>query len=343
MAEKEETKKTTPQKKTTEKKEETPNLRNFGEKVALDDHSETFQENPKIEANDKYVILHTEGGHGKQVMATAFVRAIKKKYPDRKLIWTTSWDGPAFYNPNVWRFFTFNQMQYFFTDFIKEDTIILRQEPYLTEDHILGRKHLTQTWCDMYDIPYDGYKPEIYLNPREIEIAKDKIKPDGRPIMLLQTHGGGGNQYSKKSWYRDMPIQIAQNLVNYFAKSYRILHIRNGDQPALQGVEVLNLPHRELYAVFLLSAKRIFIDSFAQHVAAALGLPSTVLWIGNKPEVFGYPEHINILPNAKYQRELTKFSYLEKFSIDGQIQQFPYDTVNLFDINQIIQAVNGQG
>ena len=28
--------------------------------------------------DDKFVILHSEGGHGKQVMATAVCRAIKK-------------------------------------------------------------------------------------------------------------------------------------------------------------------------------------------------------------------------------------------------------------------------
>jgi len=296
-----------------------------------------------IKADDKFVILHTEGGHGKQVMATAVCRAIKKKYPDRKLIVVTAWDGPFFYNPDVWRFYNFGQMQYFFDDYIKEDTIILRQEVYHSEDHILQRKHLVESWCGMYGIKPDGIKPKIYLNPREVEIARDKIKPDQRPIMLLQTHGGSPTgQYSKKSWFRDMPIEIAQKLVNYFSKSYRILHLKTPEQPILQGVEMLNLPYRELYAVFPLSTKRLFIDSFAQHVAAALDLQSTVVWIGNKPEVFGYPENINIMPNANYVRELNKFSYLDQFDISGQIQQFPYDTVNLLDINKIIEAVNKQ-
>ena len=297
-----------------------------------------------IRDNDKYLIFYTEGGHGKQVMSTAVIRAIKKKYPDRKIIVVTPWDGPFFYNENIWRFYTFNEMKYFFSDYIKKDTIIMRQEVYHTEDHILQRKHLTESWCDMYDIPYDGPMPKIYLNPREIEIARDKIKPqNGKPIMLLQTHGGGGQgQYSKKSWARDIPIEIAQNLVNYFAKNYRILHLRRQDQPALKGVEVLNLPFRELYAVFMLSQKRLFMDSFAQHVAAALDLPSTVCWIANTPKEFGYEMHTNILPNAKYVSDFTKYSILEKFGIDGQIQQFPYDTVNLFDVNQIVKAVQEQ-
>ena len=297
----------------------------------------------KIKTDDKYVIFHTEGGHGKQVAATAVCRAIKKKYPDRKLIVVTAWDAPFFYNPYVFRFYTFGQMQYFFSDYIKEDTIILRQEVYHTEDHILQRKHLVESWCNLCNVDYDGNKPDIYINPRELEIARDKIKPDGRPIMLLQTHGGSPTgQYSKKSWYRDIPIEIAQKLVNYYSKSYRILHIKSPEQPNLQNVEPLTLPLRELYAVFPLSTKRIFIDSFAQHVAAGLGLQSTVLWIGNKPDVFGYDLHINVVPDANYVREFNKYSYLDQYDISGNITQFPYDTINMLDINKIIEAVNKQ-
>jgi ADP-heptose:LPS heptosyltransferase len=59
----------------------------------------------KISSNDKYIIFESQGGHGKQICATAVIRAIKKAYPDRKLIWITPWDGPAFYNPDIFRFF----------------------------------------------------------------------------------------------------------------------------------------------------------------------------------------------------------------------------------------------
>jgi ADP-heptose:LPS heptosyltransferase len=296
----------------------------------------------KIKDSDRYVVFFSEGGNGKQIQATAVIRAIKKTYPDRKIIWICSWDSVAFNNPNVFRFFQHNQLQYFKDDFVKEDTIIMKHDPYNETNHILRKEHLTETWCKLFNIPYDGYKPDVFVNPRELEIAKDKIKPDGRPIMLFQSHGGNSQtQYSKKSWYRDMPIEIAQELANYFSKKYRILHIKNPDQPVLQNVEVLNLPLRELYGVFPLSTKRLFIDSFSQHLAAGLGLQSTVCWIGNTHKVFGYPEHINIYPNAKIINKFEKFTFLLD-DISGQIQQFPYDTVNLFDINEIISAVEQQ-
>jgi hypothetical protein len=296
----------------------------------------------RIRDNDSFVIVEISGGHGKNIMSTAVIRAIKKQYPDRKIVVVCAWDAPFFYNPNIFRFYTFGQMQYFKDDFLKEDTIIMKHDPYGETNHILRKEHLTESWCNLFRVEYDGYKPEIFINPRELEIARDKIKPDGRPIMLLQTHGGSPQgQYSKKSWYRDMPIEIAQKLVNHYNRTYRILHIKSPEQPSLQGVEPLTLPHREMYAVFSLSTKRLFIDSFAQHVAAALNLQSTVVWIGNKPEVFGYPEHVNVLPSANVVRNFNKFNYLQD-DISGQIQAFPYDTVNVFDINKIIEAVEKQ-
>ena len=297
-------------------------------------------EENRIKDEDKFIIFENSGGLGKCIQATAVIRAIKKKYFDRKIIWVTSWDAAAYGNPNVFRFFLHGEAKYF-KDYLKDDTIIMKHDPYNETNHILRKEHLVETWCKMFDVPYDGYKPELYLNPRELEIAKDKIKPDGRPIMLLQTHGGSNQQYSKKSWYRDMPIEIAQKLVNYYQKSYRILHIRLPEQPALQGVEWINLPLRELYGVFPLSTKRLFIDSFAAHAAAALGLQSTVCWIGNSDKVFGYPENMNITPNANFVNEFNKNKYLID-DISGQVQEFPYDTVNLFDVNKIIEAVNKQ-
>lgn len=307
-------------------------------------NEEFNQDSLRISKDDKFIVFHIEGGHGKSIMATAVVEALKKKYPHYKIIVVTAWDAPWYFNPNVFRVYNFGQIPYFYDNYIFDETIILRQDPYHTEDHIKGRKHLLQTWCDMYDIPYNGEQPKIYLNPREIEIARDKIKPDkGKPIMLLQTNGGmPQHQYSKKSWARDMPIEVAQSLVNYYSKSYRVLHIRLDEQPLLQNAETLTLPHRELYGVFLLSKKRLFIDSFAQHTAAALNLPSTVCWIVNKPEVFGYDLHDNIRPNAKIVAEMNKFSYVEKNDISGNIHQFPYDTVNLFDTKEIIESLKKQ-
>ena len=105
---------------------------------------------------------------------------------------------------------------------------------------------------------------------------------------------------------------------------------------------MLDLPQRELFAALTLSKKRLLIDSFSQHACAALDLPATVCWIGNKPEVFGYEIHDNILPNANKTQDLGKFKYMDKYDLGGQIQEFPYDTVNLFDVNEISESIKKQ-
>ena len=295
---------------------------------------------------EKYIVFVIAGGHGKVIMATAVIEAMKKEHPDRKIVVVAAWDGPFFGNPHVWRFYTFEQMNnYFYDDYINnKDVLIFQHDPYHEQSYLLREKHLNETWAEMYGIPFNNEQPKLHLNPREIEIAKDKIKPEqGKPIMILQTHGGLPNsQYSKKSWARDMPMEVAQKLVNYYSKSYRILHIRLPEQPALKNVEAVTLPHRELYAVMSFSKKRLLIDSFLQHVAASLDLPSTVCWISNDPKVFGYEMHDNIRPSADKIYEMNKFSFLEQYDITGQIQQFPYDNVNLFDINQIMESLKKQ-
>jgi len=299
------------------------------------------------EVKDRYICLIVAGGHGKCIMSTAVIAAMKKKYPDRKIIVISSWDGP-FYgnNKNIYRFYTFDQLNnYFYDDYIhNKDVLIFQHDPYHEQSYLLREKHLNEIWANMFNIPFNGEMPKIYLNPREIEIAKDKIKPEqGKPIMILQTHGGLPNsQYSKKSWARDMPIEIAQKLADYYSKSYRILHIRLPEQPALRNVEAVTLPHRELYAVMTFSKKRLLIDSFMQHVAAALDLPSTVCWISNDPKVFGYEIHDNIRPSADKIYEMNKFSFLEQYNITGTIQEFPYNTINLFDINEIMESLKKQ-
>lgn len=298
------------------------------------------------ENKDKFIVMIINGGHGKVIMSTAVISAIKKQYPDRKIIVVSAWDGPLYGHPDIWRFFTFNQIQnYFYDDYIDgKDVLIFQHDPYHEKSYLLREKHLNETWCDLFNIKYNGELPQINLNAREIEIARDKIKPDlGKPIMMIQTHGGlPDQQYSKKSWARDMPIEIAQKVVDYYSKSYRVMHIRLEQQPALKNVEILTLPHRELYAAMTFSKKRLFIDSFAQHAAAALNLPSTVCWITNDPKVFGYDMHYNIRPSANKIPSLTKFSFLEKYDITGQIQQFDFDTVNLFSVEEIIESLKKQ-
>jgi hypothetical protein len=98
----------------------------------------------------------------------------------------------------------------------------------------------------------------------------------------------------------------------------------------------------ELFSLLLHSKKRVLIDSCMQHAAAALKKPSTVLWNGTSPRVFGYDLHDNINTEIPYDFKLPG-SYLFDFDFNGNELEYPFtDEQKLFDIDKIIKSIDAQ-
>lgn len=278
------------------------------------------------------IIFEINGGIGKSVMGTAVVSAIKKKYPDGNIIVVTAYPEVFMRNPEVFKAIL-PATPFFFEEYIRgRDTKIFRLEPYMAESHIKGECHLLKTWCNLFGLEYQGEMPKIYLS--ELEIDRAKIYKGSAPIALIHPFGGFSESISY-SWNRDMPPAQAQELARALGKDIRVAQIaRKGQKLVAAG---LTAPFREIAACIAVSNKRIFIDSFAQHVAAALSLPSTVLWITNKPEVFGYDTNRNILARPFDNQIKAVHAYLEEFDFTGnQAYQYPYNNDNIFDIDGIL-------
>jgi hypothetical protein len=80
-----------------------------------------------------------------------------------------------------------------------------------------------------------------------------------------------------------------------------------------------------------------------QHAFAALNKKSTVCWVTTSPKVFGYDLHDNILPEAKIAYNYEAVSFLEEYDFTGNIScQFPYNNINIFNIEKIINSINKQ-
>lgn len=294
-----------------------------------------------MKEKDNYLIFTVNGGAGKNVLATAVVKAIKNKKPKSKIVVVTAYKEIWMYNPLVYRIYTFDNTPNFYKDFIQDnDNVeICALEPYSTTDYILKRKNLIEIWCDLVNVPYNNEKPELFFNQREIEFVNNQRNLSNAPIMLIQTNGGAP-QDMKVSWMRDMPLSNAQEVVNHFSKKYRIIHIRRDDQPALQGVEQFKGNLRELMVLIKYSKKRLFIDSVCQHIAAALDKPSTVVWIRNNPKVLGYDMHYNIITKAEDEIDTLYDSFLEPYDIQGNVYQCPFkEGTELFDTNELVQSL----
>lgn len=287
------------------------------------------------------VIFQISGGIGKTIAATAVCKAIKRKYPDCKLLVISGYPDVFLNNPNVYRAFSFGQMNYFYSDYVDGKEIkVLAHDPYAETDYINSEKHLIKIWCEMFDLGYQNEQPEIYLTDREVQFNLNKYKSD-KPIFLIQTNGGAQNQQLKYSWARDIPSAVVLKVVEAFKDKYHIVHLKREDQVGYEFTTPVTDVFRSLVTLVSLSKKRFFMDSFAQHTAAALNLPSTVLWIANSAKVFGYEIHDNISSNPFTKQPELKGAFLQKFDISGEPLQFPYkDESEIFDVEKIIQSLS---
>ena len=299
-------------------------------------------------AQDKYCIFHVQGGMGKHIAATAVAKCIKNNHPHRKLIVVGVWTDVFMNLPFVDRVYQLGNTQYFYQEYIEnKDSIIFHNEPYFTTDHIYKRLPLIQTWCKMYGLEYRGEMPDLRFNALQRKISKEVWRKEDKPVMVIHTNGGPMGENQKPfAWARDMPVDIAQKIVDRYHKDYTIYQCTKINSPKVVNANVIEynmemqLNATEFLSVILHSDKRVLIDSCLQHAAAALKLPSLVLWNGTSPSVFGYDMHENIETIKPHNFKLPG-SYLFDFDFNGPEQEYPFeDDDNLYDIDTIFEYLD---
>ena len=285
------------------------------------------------------IIFQINGGIGKVIAGTAICASIKSKYPNDKLIVVSGYPEVFLGNPYVDRAYAFGQQAYFYQEYIEnQEVVVLAHDPYLEAKHIMQEEHLIETWCKLYDLPVTKMVGELFLTQREIDFFSAKFVSD-KPILLLQTNGGAQADI-KYSWARDIPSYVVENVIHNFRDEYNIVHIRRDDQPQYDGTFGVSDTFRALLVLIQMSDKRLLMDSFGQHAAAAFNKPSTVLWICNSPKVFGYDMHTNIQANAETAIPELRNAYLSKYNIAGDPIEFPYNKeTDMFNVDQIIKSL----
>ena len=164
-----------------------------------------------------------------------------------------------------------------------------------------------------------------------------------KPIMAIHTNGGVNSPliYPGYNWARDLPQDIIVKLIEEYREHYNIVHIKRPDQQGFSDtLECIDTPRGVAY-MLLKSEKRIFIDSFAQHMAAALNLPSTVCWVTTNPTVFGYDLHDNVFANPHKKEFTTTSKTYSQYELNESIVDFPWgEDEEVFDINKIFKSIN---
>lgn len=295
----------------------------------------------------KYAIFNVQGGIGKHIAATAVAKCIKNNFPDRELIVVCAWPSPFINLDFVDRVYKEGMTPYFYQDYVLgKDSLLFKHEPYFTTDHIHGNKSLVENWCELYGLEYNGEKPQLVFNLREKQLTNILWQSD-KPILLLQSSGGVYNQQDGPlyKWTRDMPIDMTNKIVEEFKENYNVFQVVKANGLVAQGATPVANEHSvmELMTILMRSEKRLFIDSCLQHGAAALDLPSTVMWIGTNPKVFGYDIHDNIVANQLPEFKLPD-SFIFNYNFEGITHECPYKTEEeMFDVDEIINSVKKQG
>ena len=286
------------------------------------------------------LIFNINGGIGKCIAATAVCSALKKKYKNDDLIVVSGYPEVFLNNPNVKKSLAFGNTAYFYQDYIEgKEVKAFLHDPYLTTDYIKENKHLIEIWCELYGLTYNQEFPELFITQREIEVFQKQVQVD-KPILLMQTNGGGDTN-KKYSWARDLPVSVVTKIIEEFQKTHTIFHVKREDQIGYKDTIQLTGQLRQILAVSLLSQKRLVIDSFMQHALAAMKLPSVACWIVNKPKVFGYDLHTNIVANQFTNKPELKNAYLSKFNIAGDLIEFPYNSEDeIFNVESIIESLS---
>jgi ADP-heptose:LPS heptosyltransferase len=297
---------------------------------------------------ETYSIFHVQGGLGKHIAATAVAKAIKNNHPHRKLIVVCVYTDVFMNLPFVDRVYQLGNTNYFYQNYIEnKDSLIFHNEPYFTTDHIHKKLPLIQTWCKMYGLEYHGEAPELIFNALQKKISKDVWVKGKKPVMVLHTNGGLITPDARSyMWARDMPFDIAQQIVDRYHKKYTIYQCTKANSSKcinanhIQFDDKIQLSTLEFLSIILHSEKRVLIDSSLQHAAAALKLPSVVLWNGTSPKVFGYDMHTNIETLKPHNFKLPG-SYLFDFDFMGMENEYPFsENEDIFDIDKIFAAID---
>lgn len=300
----------------------------------------------------KNIVLEVSGGIGRNISATAVVRAIKKAHPTKNIIVLAGAPEVFMYNPNVKRTFNFGNPLYFYEDFVNDENFIIKEEPYVHYDYLNKNKHLVECWCDILGVPCDGVSPDIYLIPSELASAEMHIKEvskrnKDKPVMLFQWIGGkvpekASDDMSTKQalaamYKRSIPYDEACNIAKHLNKDYTVAVVGHTNFPDIPLTEKFFYPLRNTIALLKYCEGFVGIDSFLQHAAASIQIakPGVVLWGGTSHKVLGYDIHSNIYNhgcplNTPCHRPN---SYLFDITPTGGIWECPYgeSCMNGFD------------
>lgn len=318
------------------------------------------QKNPTQWDKTELIVFHVGGGGlGKNIQSTAVFESIREKYGEEVDYHVITpypdvykgVEGITVFDPRV----TKGYLQMIHNTYGENNYTWLQAEPYTHHKYISGKMHVIQAWKDLLGIKVlknVAIEPMLNITEKERKEAKQLIRSQGKPVILVQFDGGsvkvgrdknGKEMFSiHKMFERNLPYDIAQQTANELLKKYSIIQVAKRGQPLIQGaLHVVDYDIRKIFAIIAEAQIILCIDSFVQHAACALGKKAIVLWGATNPATLGYSCHQNLYriacPTPSCGRPN---SFLMDVEPDGKVWQCPLGAPCCnHDIANILKAV----
>ncbi|MEJ2718510.1 MAG: glycosyltransferase, partial [Deltaproteobacteria bacterium] len=228
--------------------------------------------------------IHISLGHaiGDGFMATPMLNIMRKMNPDRNIAVFAPWAKDVLCgNPDV--------------DAIAEHpldhqrTVRLEQSVYNWASAKRWKGHLAEAYCRMFNLPLpEDVNPHFHFLGDEFS---DEL-PRSDFIVIAPWSSAKTFDFYQASGNKNWLMDRWKSVVKWAHQNdFIVVQLRGSqDEPLVEDVD-LDFACRPLRAAFGCIGKArllVSVDTMAHHAAAALGVPTVVLWGRSKPEHFGY-------------------------------------------------------
>ena len=292
------------------------------------------------------LIFYIKGGAGKVLAATP---AVLKKYEYENQLHNGKLECVVVSGyPELWdnlgvTTLHSNQLEKFYSTYVKDqECMIYAHDPYDEGDYIAERINLVEAFFRVYGIGdlYEKDLPIIRLTDEELADVDATLEPfTDKPPIAIQISGGPENQNTSFSWTRDLHVSQAEVIAKVLSERFHVFQIRRDDQPPIPGINTFSGNRREIMAFLSRCRGGLFIDSFAQHAAAGLGVGGVVLFIGTSEKQTGYHNHLNLSTKVRRNKDYPKHALFFPYNLWGDPFECPYDSPELFDLQEVINSI----
>jgi ADP-heptose:LPS heptosyltransferase len=248
----------------------------------------------------KDIVVVAWGGIGDVMICTPTLRAIKERYPDRKLIvyclGKSHWDV-LLHNPHIdslrlvgikymWRyprhlyFYLFNRKRF------KHYPLCFQH----VAPSFLYNMHMAEVVPDIFSdlgIQLGENKVQLFLTKREEDKAQKSLAPFEK-VIIIQIH-------SKCSINHHWPMDLWEALISDLPQ-FTFIQVGLSDEQHVRGAVDWRgkTSLREVFALLKYADGFVGIESSLGHVTNAVDLPGVVLFGDSSPIHWGHENNINI-------------------------------------------------